>query len=569
MKESVISQRFKSILGASTAAMGISYVLVLSECIIAGQLLGEEAVAAIALVAPLIPFLQFVGEMIASGTFALISYARGKGDSAEADALFSQAMILSVGAGLLLTVLLVAFREQILSYWDVDANLMEYASAYYAGVMVRPIIAFVQLFLMPLLLIEGEERLDFISSVVQLISGLVLEICLGQIWGLFGISLATTISLALAGTIEAGYLLSKHCQLHFCWHVSLAKVCEVFRLSFCFSLPSLLLTLLPFVITGYIIEHFDERFLVIFTMINTLLNLAVSLFYGIDDVIQAMVCIYLAEKNLAGVKKVMRLSFLAALAEGLAMGAILIAFGGQMPSLFGIDDPLLVPDAVLALRLYGIFTAFLLWEMTYAFYCTYIGEARASMLFLFLALFAFPVLSIWLLGGMFGLGGIWAGLGAGALLTLPVNFLFVRWREKHGTGKGLLLLDSARLASQLSYDIKAVQEDVLGLVRQVEEDLAAWGLPEAKYRKAAFFVEELGMDTVERAAGNPLYLEVTLTKGEPLEIIIRDNGECANIIDENERVSSFRMFIVSQTASRLPYASFVLAGGENRTVLYV
>ena len=119
MKKSVISERFKSILTAATVAMATSYILVLSECIIAGNMIGEEAVAAIALVAPVIPFLQFIGEMIAASTFALISYAGGKGDEEEINRLYSQAMTLAVAVGFVLTLLFVVFRVQILSYWDV------------------------------------------------------------------------------------------------------------------------------------------------------------------------------------------------------------------------------------------------------------------------------------------------------------------------------------------------------------------------------------------------------------------------------------------------------------------
>ena len=190
MKKSVISERFKSILTAATFSMATSYLLVLSECIIAGNMIGEEAVAAIALVAPVIPFLQFIGEMIAAGTFALISYAGGKGDEEEINRLYSQAMTLAVAVGFVLTLLFVVFRVQILSYWDVSADLMTYADAYYAGVMIRPIIAFVELFLMPLLLIEGQEKRNLIASAVKIIAGIALEIVLCNSLGLFGISLA-------------------------------------------------------------------------------------------------------------------------------------------------------------------------------------------------------------------------------------------------------------------------------------------------------------------------------------------------------------------------------------------
>ena len=573
MKKSVISERFKSILTAATVAMATSYLLVLSECIIAGNMIGEEAVAAIALVAPVIPFLQFIGEMIAAGTFALISYAGGKGDEEEINRLYSQAMTLAVAVGFILTLLFVVFRVQILSYWDVSADLMTYADAYYAGVMIRPIIAFIELFLMPLLLIEGQEKRNLVASVVKVIAGIALEIVLCNSLGLFGISLATTISLAIALVIEASYWFTKDCPLKYKFYLNFKKLRKVFSLSICVAIPELFLTLLPFVVTSYLITNFDETIIAIFAMINTIINLAVAIFYGLDDVIQSMGCLYLGEKNIHGIKKVMNLCIKAAIAEGILMAAVLIIFADKVALAFGITEPRTLDLAVAAIRIYSVFLIALFVTMTYSFYYLYINRKFMSVTLQFLLLFMFPVVCVYIFGGILGLNGVWFGLGFGILLEFPINLFIIHIINKisDGTLKGLLLLEEDRMSRQVSYDILAAEKDVMNLVYKLEQDLSSWNLDSKTLHRIQFFIEELGLDAVERANLKSFNIEVTITRENDghIELIVRDNGELVDITNEDEAPKSFRMYVMSQVASSMPYKSYILIGGENKTVLKI
>ena len=569
MKQTLIAKRFKSILGASTVAMVTSYLLVFSECIIAGNMIGEDAVAAIALVAPVIPFLQFIGEMIAAGTFALISYAGGEGDEEEVNRLYSQAITLAVGVGFLLTLLFVVFRTEILSYWDVSADLMSYASLYYVGVMIRPMIVFVEILLMPLLLIEGQEKRNLVAAWTKIIVGVALEIILCDKMGLIGISLATTISLALAVVIEASYLFTKDCPLRYGFFLDAKKLRRVLGLSICVAIPELFLTLLPFVVNSYILNNFDESFIAVFAMINTVLNLAVAMFYGLDDVMQSMGCLYMGENNIHGVKEVMGLCEKAAVAEGLLMAAVLIIFADNVVLGFGINDPGLFEAAVTALRIYGVFLSALFVGMTYAFYYIYIERKVMSVTLQCCLLFLFPIVCVHIFGDIFGLDGVWLGLGAGIVFALPLTWLWAYHIRKQKDGKlqGIFLLDAERMARQKSYDILATKETVMDLVYKLPDELAEWQLDETKLHRLQFFVEELGMDVTDR--NEAVNAEITLTKEKDgnLELIVRDNGALRDVTNEDMEAKSFRMYVVSQMALNLPYKSYILIGGENRTVL--
>ena len=104
-KKTVIFTRFRSVFLASMVSMTVSYILMLTDNVVAGQLLGPQAVAAMSLVFPMMTMLFFVSYLIADGLAMMAAYAQGKGDRAEVYRLFSMGVILSLGLGAVLLLL--------------------------------------------------------------------------------------------------------------------------------------------------------------------------------------------------------------------------------------------------------------------------------------------------------------------------------------------------------------------------------------------------------------------------------------------------------------------------------
>ena len=123
-KKTVISTRFWSVFTSAMVAMTLSYILMLSDNIVAGQFINDDAVAAMSLVFPLMTILFFLSYLIADGLGMLAAYAQGQEDRDEVNRLFSQGIMLSVGLGLVLVLLLNIFQEQLLSFWKISPEYM-------------------------------------------------------------------------------------------------------------------------------------------------------------------------------------------------------------------------------------------------------------------------------------------------------------------------------------------------------------------------------------------------------------------------------------------------------------
>lgn len=131
--KTVISTRFRSVFVASMMSMISSYILILTDNVVAGQVVGDNAVVAMTLIFPIYTLLLFISYVIANGLAMLASYAQGREDRDEVNRIFSLGTILSVVSGVLIFAILFMFKEEILSLWEVSEHLMNYASDYYSG----------------------------------------------------------------------------------------------------------------------------------------------------------------------------------------------------------------------------------------------------------------------------------------------------------------------------------------------------------------------------------------------------------------------------------------------------
>ncbi len=465
------------------------------------------------------------------------------------------------------------FREPILSFWKVSPTLTGYATEFFGGLIILPTFEFLSIFLSSLLLIQGEESLVAKASAVQLIAGVVLQFVLCKMFGLSGLSVAMSLSVVLVVAIDATYLFSERCPLKFGFYLSIKKLREIFGLSFCVAMPELFLTILPVVVNTHLIAMHDEAYITVFAVLNSLLGLAVAMFFGMDDVLQSLACTYIGERNFCGLQKVMSLCVKTALLEGVLVAVVLLAGANFVPQIFAIDAPNLFQPAVDAVRIYAVFLGAIFFTLTYAFYYMYVERKLLSIFLQSLLLFLLPVACVNIFGDMFGLNGVWFGLGLGIALEFPINVLLVKLIDMRSDGKlsGLLMIDHEVTARQVSYDIMSTQDEVLSLVHNLQTDLASWQLPERKLRLLELFVEEIGMDAVDRAkqSGENFHVEITITNGAQVELIVRDNGEIVDVTDTNVAPDSFRRYVVSQVAEHMPFRSYILIGGENRTVVKI
>ena len=568
-KKTVISTRFRSVFVASIFAIVNAYILILTDSVVAGQFVGDNAVAAMTLIFPIFTMILFVAYLVADGLVMMASYAQGKGDRAEVNRIFSLGIILAVSCSLILFTGLFLLRGQILDFWEVSQELRFFAGEYYSGLIFWVLFQIVSVFNYTIFFSEGMERSCVVASSLSFVVNIVLDIVLCHSLGVRGVGLATTLGTLTSVVIQLYYLTGGRSQLRFTWYWSLKKVWRGVVYSFYHSMDTLFISILPTLFSLNVIHYFGDEKLIIVTVAMNLLTLVITIFTGVIDCLQPMICQYHAEKNLHSVRKTMQLGLTATVVLGLTLtfaGMILADF---LPSMFGVKDANIAEEAAVAMRYFLPFMTFLGATMILGHYYIYVGKLNYGAVLKIFLLLILPLAGMFLSGqfalsvfGEYSMNIFWFGVSFSFLLAYLLNYFYLRRRN------GLLMIDEKKLESQLSYDVNTTVDEVMALTRQIDGELKRRGVADKIRNKIVLCVEEFGMHAVERAGEEIFQLEVSIFLEDKVTLIIRDNGKTYDIVKAaQEKNFNFREFFIESVTAQFVQRKYNFVGDENRVTL--
>ena len=170
-------------------------------------------------------------------------------------------------------------------------------------------------------------------------------------------------------------------------------------------MDTLYLSLLPIVLSAYVIANWGESHIIVVTIVSNVLTLSVALYTGVVDCLQPMVCQYHSEGNYLSVSKTMTIGMVYTIAISLLV----------TPFLFGVDEEELILEIVVSLRYFLIFLVFLGATLIYSNYYIYIEERNYGLVLKTMLLIVFPLLGMALFGASGSMEYLWLGVGSGYL----------------------------------------------------------------------------------------------------------------------------------------------------------
>ena len=143
----LLHKRIRSCVAYGALLGIIDYALFLIDYAVSGRSLGEQAMAGITMVNPLITFLTFVSILIPSGSLAAIAYVKGKKDADDANRLFGQGVFISVILGAFFSVITYILASNYYEHIHISEEVSDYASQYCLGLVFMPLFMFLNTFL--------------------------------------------------------------------------------------------------------------------------------------------------------------------------------------------------------------------------------------------------------------------------------------------------------------------------------------------------------------------------------------------------------------------------------------
>lgn len=555
-------RRYLSMLFVSSFSM-VAEILVMLICkIVASNLIGETALAAVTMVTPLFSFVLFVGACIACGTTICYTTAVGELKPEEAAKHFGQGVLLALFSGVVLFGFFALARDAILEFLGVPPELVMEVLPFYKWFLGVVLVLPVGYFLAELVYADGDEVLTFWSYGILIAAEMALSLYFVDSMGIAGLGLALFVASILFLGVLLLHFFKKSNSLHFKLHVNVKDIASVFRFSVAKSSAYLCFSIFTFLLTRFFLRSCDPDSMPVLAMIFEVVELG-SVFGGIWLAAEPLVSVYRGERNLIGVRRVMKYVNESILVEGVLMTVFLIVWAPFLADLFHIHSASILPEAIWAVRVASIGCLVKAFQRVYApFYQHH--NPLFSMFIVLMRDLLMPILCCVILGSLYGSYGIWVGLAVAPFISFAICVVaFLAFYGKKyfplllHRGKDLWKAESCEVTPQ---NIVALRDHMGDYLRKknVENSIC---------NKVMLLVEELGMHIYDVNRNRKVYTEfsVRIFQGKVI-CVMKDNGVLQNMTDLEMVVSDLRAYFVTALMAYQREKLYMLTMSYNRHV---
>ena len=563
-----MSRKFYSMLLGGTLTMVVASVLLMSDSLIAGSVIGADAVAGITLVTPLYALSVFFGSVFSLGVPILFSMEMGRFNRKGADRVFGFGLAASLAVGGAVFVLTLLFGETWLRSCPALPGALEQARGYLFWMRFTMLCMPVAMLLSSSVYADGDEKISTAANMIQGAGNVAGSLTLSRWIGIRGISLASFLFTLVALGILLTHFLKENNSLRLKPAFSFELMRKTVRYSIIDASSYLFLGIFTALMNRFVSAEFGAGSLILVSVAGLCRELQM-VFDGIGEAITPIVSVYLAEDCTPGVRTIYRLAERAAVAEGLAVTAVLFLCAPLLPQVLGVSDPEMVRTAVTEMRILSFgstFVSLLYLSTSYDLLIDRIslGLAVSGLRDLFVA----APLTV-ALGKLLGLNGLFAGMALAPALAWMGSMWFLRLR--HGDDAPLLLGQRERDRETLMFDLTVEPEEVVRVRDVIGEALEARSYDGKTVYRVMLLFEELFMLLREKNQGTEIQGECALIlERDTVRLIARDTGIVFDLSDSDLSVTSLGSYVLASVARRIsPQKRHLVTMGFNRNVFEI
>ena len=534
--------------------MMVVSLLLMSDSIIAGVVIGSDAVMGVTLITPLYSLAAFFGSVFSLGLPILYSREMGGFNRDRADQIFGTGLLLAIVVGLVLFCLTRLFGNMYLLGCSASEAVLTQARGYLFWMQFTILILPIQMLVGAMVYSDGDEGISSVADAVQGVGNIVFSFILSHFLGLSGIGLASFAFIVVSLGILMIHFTKKSNSLRWNLYFSFDLVKQIVRYSFIDSSSYLFLAIFTAVLNAFVSARFGPEYLILVSAVS--LSREFQMVYdGIGEALNPIISVYIGEKNHEGIRFSYALANRSAIAEGIAVTLLMVVIAPLIPGFLKVNSPELAGWVVTCIRLTALNSTFtsLLYLIT-SYYLTIDQIALGTVVCALRDLVSAAGLAV-VLGGCFGLYGLIIGLAVAPAAAYILLMLYLR--SRYGREECPLLLSRVP-GNDLSwfFQFEVEPEQIIGVQKQVEAQLTKQGVNGRTVGVVKLLIEELYMLIYEKNEGRHVLSECyVLLIPEGVKIIAKDDGILFDISEEDVSVTSIASFAVSAYMEKL---------GENR-----
>ncbi len=544
--------------GAFSKYLCLSVLITLSatlgmmiDNVIAGNLLGPDAVAAIGMSLPVFMLFSGFAGIIETGAVALSARAMGTRDASRVNMLFSVSLLAALVAGAVLSVCCTAFSSDIATFMGArEGDLHANTTAFLSGICTGALPILVLQLLMGFLRLDNAPQLGIIAIIIMSVCDVSLNLAAVCVLdaGLHGMGLATASSYCIAVVICCTHFFFKKNTLHLVNPLThLKELGGILKTGLPDSLTRVTVMLRTFAFNHLLLAVAAGEAVAVLSMLSSVNTFTSSLSIGLGQTATLMCGIFYGEEDKLALKNTLRI----AIRMGIVMTVILViavcAFAPAVVGLFGFTGAELALG-VIAVRIFITREPFSILNQVFSSYFQASGNVSGAS--------ALAVCEAGLVGMLFALCGVWAlGVNAiwlsfpiGSVITLALQLVFARFgKVRKAESKGATHTDflekmmhfpasfqSTWVASE-NFECEPTLAGATDCANMVGEWCISRGIDNRRAYLATLGTEELVTNTVKhgfsRIKKPAIDVRITLKQDDILELHVRDNAHPFNPVN--------------------------------------
>lgn len=554
-------------------------IAMIVDSIIAGNILGKNALAAINLLSPVAQLYFSLTIMFGLGASSIIAVAKGKNDKAMVNRIFTATFITVALLCVVLMSVQLPLADGICSLLTKDSVLHSLLYEYYIPYIIGTPLNLMLLCSAYFIRTDGRPRFASNIIITANIVNLVMDYVYMGVFnmGIAGSSIATVTGYAVGFIMMLTHFISKRNTLHFDFSILRApkKFFEIFTEMITVGLSGALGTMLitvKMLFLNWIIQSTGGRDAMAAYSICSSSQIFMSMFItGASQTMIPIIGVCLGERDYDGIRYAFRRAAkILAISSSVIMLFICVA-PEPFIQLFGITAESDIANAVPALRINALSFPALAFSFLFLYYYMATQKKTLSTTIAFVNGIVILIPSALILSAFFGITGVWISLvvaQVGTLIVLYFITLVIKIKSK-GRYDSFYLIESNDNNEIVSLSFKATKENASGVSLYLSSFLTSHGIEKNTANRIAVAVEGISADIAERTVKKKkadIDIRV-MFDGEDTIISVRDNSEPYDIVSgdsEEETLSEIK--VVKALSKSVEYSNIL---GFNRLVIKI
>ena len=423
------SVRFFSIFFAATAGVILEIIAVLVDEIVVGNLFTDDAFASVNLIEPYTFFQTFLCYLIAVGAAALIVRAHGANDKKRMEEIFGQTMIVCAIVGAALTSFYVLFTRQLVDFVADEPSVFENALSYFNAMRFYPLVDMFDTFLFTYVLYRGGFIHFYLGIFCRIGLNAILSWYLGSQMGLFGVGLASILSLLIAVMIKLTFLFTKKHGLKFRWYFNLRDMLSIAWLGFPESSLYVFIVIMELAINRFTLSYYGVTGVAAVAVVVNVFEFVLYLSEGISEYEIVAVNDSIGKNSSVSMDHSIKVTKRAAWIEGLVLIGLILLSSGILPEAFDIDRVDTAELATKMLILLSPVALFICLTRITAIFYQYTKRIPRTIMLFGLAIAALPSL-FGILLGLISVEWIAVGMAMGPIMAIVLIYGYVHLVKK-------------------------------------------------------------------------------------------------------------------------------------------